>query len=106
MELEERILRFIDCRATGEECRELLKELRENGKLGEVLLCDAAVLFMYSREELLQYFSPEEVDEIEELCNSFSETPRAGITIGQTEEPLRSVAEEEEPYNEEEETAL
>ena len=100
MEREERILRFIDCRATGDECRELLKELQEDGTLGEVLLSDAATLFMYSREELLEYFSPEEVDEIEQMRDgALNKNLSLEYTNDEGEEYLRAVAEKGEKYN-------
>ncbi len=101
MDREDKILKFIDGTATGDECRELLKELRSEGLLGEVLLSDAATLFLYSHEELLEYFSPEEVAEIEEMRASLS-APRKTrtYTIGDSASDNRLVAEGEETYGE------
>ncbi len=101
MEREDRIQNFIDGCATGEECRELVKELRSEGTLGELLVSDAATLFFYSREELLEYFSPAEADEIEEMRIALT-TPkkRKAYAIGDSAPFHRMVAENEAPYGE------
>ena len=99
MEREEKILNFIDGSATGSECRKLIQELRKEGSLGEVLISEAAALFLYSREELLEYFSPAEVDEIEEMRSALT-TPKkkSAYTVDDAASPGRMVAEEGEPY--------
>lgn len=101
MEREDRIQNFIDGCATGEECRELVKELRKEGTLGELLVSDAATLFFYSREELLEFFSPAEADEIEEMRIALT-TPkkRKAYAIGDSAPSHRMVAEDEAPYGE------
>ena len=101
MDREDKILKFIDGTATGCECRKLIQELRKEGSLGEVLISEAAALFLYSREELLEYFSSAEVDEIEEMRASLS-APRKTrtYTIGDSASDNRLVAEGEETYGE------
>ena len=101
MEKEDRILRFIDGTATGDECRELIKELHDEGTLGEVLASDAATLFLYSREELLEYLSPEEVDEIEEMRDAYlNANSSCGYSFGDEAGDLPLVAEDETSYGE------
>lgn len=101
MDREDKILKFIDGTATGDECRELLKELRSEGLLGEVLMSDAATFLLYSTEELLQYFSPEEVAEIEAQRATFTASKEpCNYIIGDSASDIRLVAEDEEPYGE------
>ena len=101
MEKEDRILRFIDGTATGDECRELIRELHDEGTLGEVLASDAATLFLYSREELLEYLSPEEVDEIEEMRDAYlNANSSRGYSLGDEAGDLPLVAEDEASYGE------
>ena len=99
MEREDKILNFIDGRATSDECRELIKNLHREGSLGEVLLTDAATLCLYSREELLEYFPPAEVDEIEKKIAALLGDDKDSVKLyNDTGDDLRMVAEDEESY--------
>lgn len=95
MDREKRILRFMSGRNTTEEGRALIKEMREDGTLCELIFSEVASMFLYSREELLEVFSPEEVDEIDKMREFLLES---ALYLGKTsdkEEKLRAVAEEE-----------
>lgn len=91
MDYENKLLKFMDCTASQKECDDVAEEIALHGNMGSMLIADAASLLYYTDEELSEFFTPDEIAEIRELGG-------APATYVMDEEPLRMVAEEEEPY--------
>lgn len=99
MKREDIILKFIDGTATAEECRELFNDLQENGGIDELLLSDAASLLFYTKEQLSEYFTSEEIEEIENIRAKYIELFKQSNEYQSGEDTLM-VAEDDTPYGE------
>lgn len=93
------ILKFIDGTATPEECRELFNDLQENGGIDELLLSDAASLLFYTKEQLSEYFTSEEIEEIEGIRAKYMDLFKQNNGYKLDEDALM-VAEDDAPYGE------
>lgn len=99
MNYEELLEKYLDGYATSEECREVIEKMQADGILGDVLLSEAASLFACTREELLETFSPAEVEEIEAMrCEAMGVSFAKPAPYASDEPDYRMVAEDEAPY--------